>query len=204
MQRQIRAHAARRGGGGEGREDGECCARIWASQSHLINLGYRSSLRDAPVAAAMIQRTRIISSRMRERDSLLFVYGTLRPFAAIPMSRWLSTVAVHVGHARTPGRLYDLGPYPGLTLPRRRGEWVLGEVYRLRAPKASLRVLDRYEAGASGRGEPRYVRMLRTIEGVDGGISVAWLYVYRRSILQRTRIEHGDYRRYVESVDAET
>ena len=99
---------------------------------------------------------RIISSRLTQRDSLLFVYGTLRPFVDIPMSRWLRHVARYVGPGRTRGRLYDLGPYPGLRPAHRSGEWVVGDVYRVRKPLV-VRRLDRYEAG-SGYGRPRFVR----------------------------------------------
>jgi hypothetical protein len=39
---------------------------------------------------------RIIPSNPRRGDSLLFVYGTLRPFVDIPMARWLRALARYV------------------------------------------------------------------------------------------------------------
>jgi len=125
---------------------------------------------------------------------LLFVYGTLRPFVAIPMARWLQRVGRHVGSARTRGRLYDLGPYPGLRAPLRQADWVVGDLYRLPQPTI-LRVLDRYEAG-TGRGLPRFVRRRCTVEVGRRRVS-AWTYLYRPIPRGRHRIACGDYRRYL-------
>lgn len=107
------------------------------------------------------------------------------------MARWLASVAVHVGAARTPGRLYDLGPYPGMTMPRRSGEWVHGEAYRVPGTRI-LRLLDRYETDGAGKRRASFVRVARPIE-VDGAWRIAWVYLYRRSILRVTRVTHGDY-----------
>ena len=134
--------------------------------------------------------------RLRGRNSLLFVYGTLRPFVDIPMARWLQSVAIHVGPARTRGRLYDLESYPGLRPSRRRDEWVAGDLYRVGAEV--LRVLDRYEAGA-GRGAPRFVRT-RCKVGIAKFRSLsAWLYAYQRVVDPRSRIASGDYRHALRS-----
>ena len=98
----------------------------------------------------------MISARLTGRDSLLFVYGTLRAFVDIPMAQWLRRTARYVGPATTRGRLYDLGPYPGLRPARHRSETVVGDVYRITDPHV-FRVLDRYEAG-SVRTKARFVR----------------------------------------------
>jgi gamma-glutamylcyclotransferase (GGCT)/AIG2-like uncharacterized protein YtfP len=145
----------------------------------------------------------MISSPRAKRDSLLFVYGTLRPFADISMARWLEHVATYAGEARTRGRLYDLGNYPGLIDAACRADWVSGELYVLRTRAVVLRLLDRYE-GSQGRGGQRFVRVRRIVQPLDDryGVKrprVAWLYCYRRSTLLRQRIESGDYRRYVAS-----
>ena len=73
----------------------------------------------------------MISSRRTGRDSLLFVYGTLRPFVDIPMAKWLRRAARYMGPATTRGRLYDLGAYPGMRAARGRGEFVAGDLYRV-------------------------------------------------------------------------
>ena len=135
---------------------------------------------------------RIISSRFPQRDSLLFVYGTLRPFVDIPMARWLQRVARYIGPAKTRGRLYDLGPYPGLRPARRTREWVCGDLYEVRDPFV-VRALDSYEAG-TGAGRPRFVRSACVVSVGRRRQRAAWVYVYQRSPSHRARIAHGDYR----------
>jgi len=134
----------------------------------------------------------MISSRRAARDSLLFVYGTLRPGVPIPMSRWLRRVASYLGPATTTGRLYDLGHYPGLVVAQRAREVVAGDLYRVRSSE-TLRVLDRYEQGTNAR-LPVFVRALARIRLGNHRRGYAWLYVYDRRVLPRARIESGDYR----------
>jgi gamma-glutamylcyclotransferase (GGCT)/AIG2-like uncharacterized protein YtfP len=139
----------------------------------------------------------MISSGVAQRDSLLFVYGTLRGFVDIPMARRLRLASAYVGPARVRGRLYDLGRYPGLVTARRRDEWVVGEVYRLAAPSSFFRTLDGYEAGPSGRERPRFVRQRAYASvGLRRKLAV-WLYCYRRPVRPSTRIRSGDYQRHL-------
>jgi gamma-glutamylcyclotransferase (GGCT)/AIG2-like uncharacterized protein YtfP len=127
----------------------------------------------------------MISSRPTRRDSLLFVYGTLRPFVDIEMARWLRGAARYLGPATAPGRLYELGRYPGLTVARGRREFVVGDVYRV-ANARVFRVLDRYEAN--------FVRE-RCVVQLERGVRVAaWVYRYRYGVAGAMRIASGDYR----------
>jgi len=137
----------------------------------------------------------MISSRFPQRDSLLLVYGTLRPFVDIPMARWLHRVARHLGTARTRGRLYDLGRYPGLCPGLRRGEWVVGDVYRVRRSMI-YRVLDCYETG-DAHDRPRFIRQRCTVWLAPRQRRNAWVYVYRRRVPPQSRIVHGDYQRHL-------
>ena len=126
----------------------------------------------------------------RARGLLLFVYGTLRPAAGTPMAAWLAARAEHLGAARTPGRLYDLGDYPGFTDAREPGELVHGDLYRLRSP-ATWRTLDEYENGAAGNA--RFVCVRRAVD-LDGGQRVdACLYLYRGPLRGARRIASGDW-----------
>jgi gamma-glutamylcyclotransferase (GGCT)/AIG2-like uncharacterized protein YtfP len=137
----------------------------------------------------------MIPARLTGRDSLLFVYGTLRPFVDMPMARWLQRSARYVGPATTSGRLYDLGAYPGLRDARHRRERVQGDVYRVQ-PRV-LRVLDRYEAG-SPRCKARYRRERCVVKFVRGSArSTAWTYRYRYSVAGVPRIVGGDYRAHL-------
>ena len=134
----------------------------------------------------------MISSRPTRRDSLLFVYGTLRPFVEIAMAQWLRRSARYIGPAIMRGRLYDLGPYPGMTRARGRRELVVGDVYRVTRPKV-FRVLDRYEAGPA-RSKARFVRERCVVNFERGGCRTAWTYRYRYGVVGVARIESGDYR----------
>ena len=138
----------------------------------------------------------MIPSRSTGRDSLLFVYGTLRPFIDIPMARWLRCSAHYLGPATTSGRLYDLGAYPGMCIARGRRECVHGDVYRVAQPRV-LRVLDRYEAG-NAQYKARYRRERCTVRFARGKArKTAWTYRYRHSVLGVPRIASGDYRAHL-------
>jgi len=127
----------------------------------------------------------MISSRLTRRDSLLFVYGTLRPFVEIEMAKWLRSNARHLGCATTAGRLYDLGAYPGMRVSRGRRERVVGDVFRITNARV-FRVLDRYEA--------RFVRERCVVQLARGGRKLAWVYRYRYGVASAARIASGDYR----------
>jgi gamma-glutamylcyclotransferase (GGCT)/AIG2-like uncharacterized protein YtfP len=148
----------------------------------------------------MAREASMISSRLTGRDSLLFVYGTLRPFVAIPMSRWLRRTARYLGPATTAGRLYDLGSYPGMRAARKRRDRVVGDVYRVVRPHV-LRVLDRYEAG-NARRSPKFVRERCIVKLAQRGMrKTAWTYRYRCSVAGAPRITGGDYREHRLPVD---
>src|SRR5262245_21645206 len=125
----------------------------------------------------------MISSRLTRRDSLLFVYGTLRPFVDIEMARWLRSVARHLGTATTPGRLYDLGAYPGMRTALGGHERVVGDVYRVTDARV-FRVLDRYEAS--------FARERCLVKLARGVRRTAWTYRYRHGVAGATRIASGD------------
>jgi gamma-glutamylcyclotransferase (GGCT)/AIG2-like uncharacterized protein YtfP len=147
------------------------------------------------------------SIRAMSARPLLFVYGTLRPRLQgcdVPLARWLATSAEHLGAARTRGRLYDLGPYPGLVLlPPVNGPrgWIAGDVYRLPRPQQMLATLDRYEGGRA-KARPRFERIERPIRIRQYRSADAWLYVYRGPLATAAPIRDGDYRRYLEERNA--
>jgi gamma-glutamylcyclotransferase (GGCT)/AIG2-like uncharacterized protein YtfP len=137
----------------------------------------------------------MISARSTARDSLLFVYGTLRAFVSSKPADRLRRHARFIGRARVEGRLYDLGHYPGLVQPRRAGEWVTGELYRLLNPRRTLRALDRYESGASPV-SARFVRERAIARFASGARRRVWLYRFRGPVHAERRIAGGDYERH--------
>lgn len=124
----------------------------------------------------------------------LFVYGTLRRSPAHPMHALLRESASLLGHARVRGVLYRVAAYPGLVLDAQAG-WVLGELYRVRAPDVLAR-LDEYEGAGPLDPEPHEYRRIRTVvQHLRGPKHEAWLYEYRWSTAGLPIIASGDFLR---------
>jgi gamma-glutamylcyclotransferase (GGCT)/AIG2-like uncharacterized protein YtfP len=124
--------------------------------------------------------------------SLLFVYGTLRRRSPHPMARFLARRARFVGEARVPGRLYDLGRYPGMTPSERENEWVHGDLYDLGVDSATLAELDGYENAESP--QPAFFdRQSAEVTLADGAAAAAWVYWWRGPVDETRRIVSGDY-----------
>ena len=105
-----------------------------------------------------------------------------------------------VGAAQVPGRLVDVGRYPGLLL----GEGqVTGEVYEV--DDVHLARLDAVEDMVPGhRASSQYWREeVTVVSGPLQGRAVQ-TYVYNRSVEGCTPIPHGDYRRYIREVGRES
>jgi gamma-glutamylcyclotransferase (GGCT)/AIG2-like uncharacterized protein YtfP len=114
---------------------------------------------------------------------LLFVYGTLRSEFDNPYARLLRSQAELVGAATVPGSIFRIGHYPGYR-PEPRGV-VLGELYRMADPGATLKILDEYEGA-------EYERVAIRILIEEG---VGWIYQYRTQPDESARIASGDFRR---------
>ena len=123
----------------------------------------------------------------------LFIYGTLMPGLRLEAEM---QGAERLGLARVPGRLVDVGRYPGLL----HGEGLVsGEVYRV--SDAQLARLDEVEEMVPGdRGASQYWRERVTVQ--DGALTgqQVWTYVYNLPVDGLTPIAHGDYRRYISEV----
>ncbi len=118
----------------------------------------------------------------------LFVYGTLMSAADSRLGRRermrLAASGRSLGNARTRGRLFDLGAYPGLVVASGRSvpEFVHGEVFALDRPEETFAWLDPYEGiGPAASGDAEFVRVIREIWLAETVIS-AWLYLYRGTL----------------------
>lgn len=124
----------------------------------------------------------------------LFVYGTLlpglRPSAlGDPMAR-----CVDRGPGSVPGRLYDLGPYPGAVLDPQGTARIHGRVFELPGDRDVLPALDRYEGYDPARmGNSLYLRVTQRVDLADGGSILCWVYVYNRDPGEAGMIPGGDY-----------
>lgn len=127
----------------------------------------------------------------------LFIYGTLMPGLRLEAEMH---GARFVGAAQVPGRLVDVGRYPGLV----HGEGqVTGEVYEV--DDAQLARLDAVEDMVPGdRAASQYWREVVTV--VSGPLQGQQVqtYVYNRPVNDCAPITHGDYRRYIRDVGRES
>jgi gamma-glutamylcyclotransferase (GGCT)/AIG2-like uncharacterized protein YtfP len=125
----------------------------------------------------------------------VFVYGTLMQGESRG-GLILAAKPVRIIPARTPGRLADLGEYPGLIPARRSGQWVVGEFAEFPAVESLLVQLDFVEEYSPGE-EARSLYLRRSLAVVleDGTESWAWAYVYNRPYDPRCIIRSGDWRR---------
>ena len=123
----------------------------------------------------------------------LFIYGTLMPGLRLEAEMH---GARRLGPAQVPGRLVDVGRYPGLLAGA--GQ-VAGEVYEV--DDAQLARLDEVEDMVSGdRAASQYWREEVTVSGGPlQGLRVQ-TYVYNRPTEACVPIPHGDYRRYIREV----
>ncbi len=127
----------------------------------------------------------------------LFIYGTLMPGLRLEAEM---RGARFVAAAQVPGRLVDVGRYPGLFL----GEGqVTGEVYEV--DDAHLGRLDVVEGMVRGdRDASQYWREEVTVLSGPLQGHLVQTYVYKRSMVGCTPIAHGDYRRYIREVGRES
>jgi gamma-glutamylcyclotransferase (GGCT)/AIG2-like uncharacterized protein YtfP len=130
---------------------------------------------------------------MRERQDLLFVYGTLMRGFDHPMAMLLSRSADFIGEARCRGRLYLVKHYPGLVLSDDASDVVFGELVRLHTPEASLATFDDYEGCGPDVASPQYLRQVLPVTLDDGTVSEAWTYVYNRPVAKLKRITSGRF-----------
>ena len=127
-------------------------------------------------------------------DRHLFVYGTLLSSFENEFARLLAHAGTPLGRARIPGRLYRFDHYPAAVLSTVPGEWVLGELYRLDDPAATLAALDAYEdTGPAGEPPALFLRT-RTLALLDDATQLStWVYVYNRPVSESRRILSGGY-----------
>lgn len=124
----------------------------------------------------------------------LFVYGTLRRASPHPMARFLEQKACWLGPASAPGRLYDLGPFPGMTEAQSDQGRVQGDVYELPGTGQTLAELDRYEGCACAEEElGPFTRRAVPVRLASGEELTAWVYFYGGPVWEGQRIASGDW-----------
>ena len=130
---------------------------------------------------------------MAVTNDYIFLYGTLLPELAAGNLRPLLARLEPVGRGSVPGRLYDLGDYPGAVFDESAPSSVHGRVFVL-AGRDALREFDAYE-GYDERDDSeslyRRVRQMVTLE--DGNKLTCWMYAYNRDPRSAPVVPGGDY-----------
>jgi gamma-glutamylcyclotransferase (GGCT)/AIG2-like uncharacterized protein YtfP len=130
-----------------------------------------------------------------DNGRLLFVYGTLRHESTHPMALYLASAARFLGRAWAAGRLYDLGPYPGMTAGGQAGERVWGHLFLMHNPAETLERLDAYEGCPLGTPIPAlFQRHVMQIVTEEGQARVAWVYTYHGEVKEAKRLAKGEYK----------
>ena len=126
----------------------------------------------------------------------LFVYGLLRRGMSTGLGAWLGAgKASFLAEATVPGRLYDLGEYPGLVRgePREQAPaLVRGELWRI-DDESVWPVIDDFEGiGPGDRAPTLYRRVLARAAGARG-VETCWVYLYNRDVATYPVVRSGDW-----------
>lgn len=132
-------------------------------------------------------------SEVKSEPQYIFVYGTLKRNIANPVGAMMRAHANYTAEAIIAGRIYDLGPYPGLVLEDC-GTAVYGELYEIERPNALLSLLDAYEGCSSEDQHPHeFSRVLATVRDNEGMDYRAWVYVYQGAVDPQFVLTSGYY-----------
>lgn len=126
----------------------------------------------------------------------LFVYGTLMQDTDSAMARFLRTRADSRGLAQLPGRLYDLGSYPGAVYDPNEKNTITGQIYSLRDPEAIFPVLDEYEGVSENPPEPEEYVRIKVPALLNGNTVLCWIYQYNFDTATLPIIPGGNYLTY--------
>ena len=123
----------------------------------------------------------------------LFIYGTLLDGHQPPEMKELCRRLRRVAGGTVRGFLYDLGPYPAVTIGGT-DRFIRGELVEIDSDQ-TWDALDRYEGCPRvGEGDGLYSRV-RTTATLETGESVdCWIYVYNRDLSSAKVIESGCWR----------
>ena len=127
----------------------------------------------------------------------LFVYGTLMKCLNQPVHAIMLKGAKYLCRAKTQGRLYNIGEYPGM-VKNTTDAWVYGELYLLKQQESTFAKLDEYEEVGTAFPEPNeYFRDIFEVYPENGQAIQAWIYIYKLPTHKLQVIESGDYKAFV-------
>ncbi len=108
----------------------------------------------------------------------IFTYGTLMRGIPSRFGNYLEQNGAFIGEGYVPGKLYDLGNYPGLVYDEQSERLILGHIFELVNAEKVLLQLDDYE-GISPHSPPphEYRRVIKPVLW-HGKRIACWLYEY--------------------------
>ncbi|WP_025762788.1 gamma-glutamylcyclotransferase family protein [Dyadobacter tibetensis] len=121
----------------------------------------------------------------------LFVYGTLMRGHTNPYSTFLAEHASFFGEGYAPGDLYLIDWYPGAVYNPDGHSHFWGEIYQLRQPHETLKILDVYEEVSENQGE--YIRRSIEVQTQSGLRLSCWTYLYNWPLKGFKRIANGRF-----------
>jgi gamma-glutamylcyclotransferase (GGCT)/AIG2-like uncharacterized protein YtfP len=138
---------------------------------------------------ALVILLKIDNKKMNDK---LFVYGTLLD-EDNKYGIYLRDNSRFYATGRLPGKLYDIGEYPGAALLTESDEYISGIILQIYRPDDILAVIDLYEGFGDDQPQPNeFVRVLTQAE-TDAGQVSCWIYIYNLPTNNLTAITEGRY-----------
>ncbi len=124
----------------------------------------------------------------------IFVYGLLKSMYDNEAARFIREHCTLIGEGSIPGRLFDLGTYPGVVYEAEAATYVTGEVFKITSNKEGLtKYLDEFEECGPQFEQPNEYRKEVVPVSVEGVIFQASSYIYNRNLDGLKLIESGNY-----------
>jgi len=124
----------------------------------------------------------------------LFVYGTLLRNAGFPVSKILQENSRFYDSGTFPGKLYEVGEYPGAVYLPEAESVVYGNILELKNAEFVLTELDKYEeVGEEFPAPNEYVRIRIPVNCPSGEIFMCWVYLYNWPTEELKQITSGKY-----------
>ena len=126
----------------------------------------------------------------------LFVYGSLMSDTGSPMARFLKRDNRFLAEISLPGKLYDLGSYPGFVYDREADSRVAGHLFELKDASRVLRILDEFEGINEKQPEASEYRRICVPYQLDGPMIQLYFYNYNQPVRGLKEIPGGNYKTY--------
>lgn len=124
----------------------------------------------------------------------IVLYGSLMSSFPMQQDLGLHNNMTLVGPCELPGKLYDLGEYPGLIGGSDGNYLVSAELYHF-SGQETLTALDDYEDyKPDNEQESLYVR---TLVNLYEPSLQAWVYIYNRDVLESNLIKSGSWKQHL-------